>query len=270
MRRRTAAICGVLGAAALVPPLVASAQAPGGGASTSGSASASATAPGSASIPPSTSGASASASASPAGAASSGSPAAAAPPASSGHGHWVYVDETAGAASASASVNPAAALASTEPPAGPMRGVYEPPSWTWDLNLEGGLKFWSNTGPNAMGFLRARPGVLYIHDPAYLALGPTYEWSPISPATFGVQGEFLYYDLGVWVQLGGLLDTHGLPGGNAAIGWSVLGVEGQYRTYQGLGDVAALYVKLRLPIGILVHALSQRSKHHDDMTGPAR
>jgi hypothetical protein len=155
--------------------------------------------------------------------------------------------------------------APSAPQPGEVRAVFEPPTTTWDLNLEGALKFYSTDGPNTMGFLRARPGVLFIRDPAYFSVGPTYEWSPISPATFGLQGEFLYYDLGLWAQVGGLVDTHALFGVDGSVGWSVVGIEAQYRSYEGLGNVFAAYVKLRIPVGILAHALSRRSQHHDEM-----
>ena len=232
---RRVGVCCVLGATAIVPPLVAGAQTTGGAAAPAPSA------------PPSTS----------APAASSAAPA---PPASSGRGHWVYVDDNAPSASASSLPAPASSEAPTT-----FRGIFEPPMTTWDLNLEGALGWYFQNGPQFTGFLRARPGVLVIRDPLYFTVGPTYDWSPISPATFGLQGEILHFDKGLWAQVGGLVDTHARFGADLALGLSLLGVEGQYRSYENIGSVLAVYVKLRLPIGILVHALSRRAQHEEEV-----
>jgi hypothetical protein len=136
---------------------------------------------------------------------------------------------------------------------------------TWDLNLEGALGWYFQSGPQFTGFLRARPGVLFIRDPLYFTVGATYDWSPISPATFGVQAEILHFDKGLWAQLGGLVDTHARFGGDLALGLSLIGVEGQYRSYENIGSVFAAYLKVRIPIGILVHALSRRAQHEEEV-----
>jgi hypothetical protein len=239
-----------LGAVAIVPPLVASADPPGvapAPAASAATSSAASTAP-STSTSPST---------------SAPPPTSSAAPPPSGHGHWVYVDETSPSASASAA--PPAAASAVPPPAGSVRGIFEPPSTTWDLNLEGAIGWYASGGAQFTGFLRARPGVIFIRDPLYFTVGPTYDWSPISPATFGVQGEILHLDKGLWAQIGGLLDTHARAGVDVAVGLSLLGLEGQYRSYEGIGSVFAGYVKLRLPIGILVHALSRRAQHEEEL-----
>ncbi len=126
---------------------------------------------------------------------------------------------------------------------------------TWDLNLEGGYgRFFSDPAKNT-GFVRARAGVLFIRNSTYRALGLTYEYSALSPAAFGVQGEVLNLELGLWTQLGGFVDVSGHFGAQLAAGWSLFGVEGQYRAVEDRGSAFALFGKLRLPISIIARAL---------------
>ena len=76
-------------------------------------------------------------------------------------------------------------------------------------------------------------------------------------ATFGVQAEYISDNSGFWVQVGALLDTQPRPGAMAAVGYSLVGAEVQVRSYEGIGTIAALYAKLRIPIGFLAYELRQ-------------
>src|SRR5437879_2000948 len=74
-----------------------------------------------------------------------------------------------------------------EPKAAPKSGGYDgvmERGWWWDANFEGGV---GTSGPNGglWGMGRARVGVMYMTEPWYLSLGPTYEYSGFSAATFG-------------------------------------------------------------------------------------
>jgi hypothetical protein len=252
----------LLAAVAAVPPLVAHADGPqtpaGPGAS----------APASAAQSPS---ASASASASPSG---QPAPSASAPApgssASSGEapktpGHWVYVQEPAPGTSASV---PPQVLPPVVPSTGGMTGLYER-STSWDLNIDGAFGRYFGETDKWTGFVRARAGVLIVREPLYSALGFTYEWSPQSNATLGIQAEILHLELGVWGQLGALLDVGSgpvRPGLMGAVGWSLFGVEAQYRTYNndGLGSGIAVYGKIRIPVSILTRVFS--THHHSTST----
>ena len=55
---------------------------------------------------------------------------------------------------------------------------------------------------------------------------------------------------------GGLVDTHAQFGVMGSVGWSVLGVEYQYRGCQDPGGVSAIYAKLRIPIAMIYRGLS--------------
>ena len=132
---------------------------------------------------------------------------------------------------------------------------------TWDANLEGayGRAFGENYA-RTMGFVRGRGGVLWIHGPWYSSAGAFYEWSNITPATFGVQIEQMHLSTGAWIQLGAGIDIEPRPMGTLSLGWSLFGVEAQYRTYGDAGEGAAVFGKLRIPIGVIAHALATQDK----------
>lgn len=130
---------------------------------------------------------------------------------------------------------------------------------TWDMNLDLGYgRVFSDPG-HWSTFGRVRAGVLHVHDTLYFALGATYDVSSLTPATFGVQGEVLHLESGFWFQLGGFVGTPGAhPGAMAAAGVSLIGIEAQARGYDDLGTVGAVYLKVRVPVGIIAYALSRR------------
>jgi hypothetical protein len=129
---------------------------------------------------------------------------------------------------------------------------------TWDANVEAGLGHVFASPPNhVIGFARARAGVLFVRDPLYTSLGLTYEYSGLSPATFGLQAEVAVLESGFWAQAGGLLDVSRHAGVMASLGWAIFGVEGEYRGADASGDAWAVYGKLRIPISVLARAWGQ-------------
>jgi hypothetical protein len=89
---------------------------------------------------------------------------------------------------------------------------------------------------------------MYMAEPWYFTLAPTYEYSTFSKATFGLQLEALSLWAGFWGQLGGQYDIEGNPGWMASIGLSLIGVEYQVR-YLPAGQTRwAAFAKLRIPI----------------------
>ncbi|HWL87434.1 MAG TPA: hypothetical protein VNO21_16635 [Polyangiaceae bacterium] len=150
---------------------------------------------------------------------------------------------------------PASRLSASEITAGALAAIPRDRGIGWDLNLEGALGGIWGEHSRITGFGRARAGLLFANEPIYLAIGPTYEISALSQSTFGLQGEWLSTATGMWAQIGGLVDTSGHVGGMAALGWTLAGVEFQHRGYSDLGDVSALYIKVRIPISILYRSL---------------
>ena len=131
---------------------------------------------------------------------------------------------------------------------------------TIDLNLEGGVGRFFGDPKATYGFGRARAGVMFARWPVFTMIGATYEYNGLSPATFGVQGELLHLSAGIWAQVGGMLDVHGKPGGMVSVGFSVIGVEAQYRGYEDKDYGAAVIGKIRIPVGVLLYALDLNKK----------
>jgi hypothetical protein len=131
---------------------------------------------------------------------------------------------------------------------------------TIDLNLEGGVGRYFGDPKATYGFGRARAGVMFARWPVFTMIGATYEYNGLSPATFGVQGELLHLSAGIWGQVGAMVDVHGKPGGMAALGFSIIGVEAQYRGYEDKDYGFAVLGKIRVPLGVLLYALDINKK----------
>jgi hypothetical protein len=131
---------------------------------------------------------------------------------------------------------------------------------TWDLNLEGGGGYVFGDVDKWTGFVRARPGVLIVRNDDFYQAGLTAEYlGMLKRPAFGAQVEYLHLQLGTWAQLGGSIDTKGRPGGNLAVGLSIIGVEAQVREFDASSDPAfCLLGKIRLPIGIFIYGLQTK------------
>jgi hypothetical protein len=181
----------------------------------------------------------------------------AAPPASATPPQAAAASTTAPAGSSisqdaqSAPAPTVAAPRTAGPPGIPPR--FRPAKLGWDVNLEGayGRNFPSDGG---FGFARFRGGLLYAVDPVFYAVGLTYEWSNLEAATFGIQAEGMQIETGLWLQLGGLIDTQAHPGASAAVGWSILGAELQLRKFDPNDYGFAAVAKLRIPITFIAQA----------------
>ena len=133
---------------------------------------------------------------------------------------------------------------------------------TWDLNLEGGIggSFADDGGFSAFG--RVRGGILSLDVNDFSApmfsLGFFADGSNlVNEVAWGLQGEVAWNNAGVWGQLGVGVDGEPNPLAMVAVGWAILGIEGQLRvepddaTATGSGGVyPVLLGKLRIPIGI--------------------
>lgn len=129
---------------------------------------------------------------------------------------------------------------------------------TWDLNIEGGVGSTIDPGKVA-GFGRIRGGMLAIRDNLHASIGLTLEINSLAPITFGVQAELMHLEYGVWAQVGAMLDTKPRPGFQAAVGYSIVGFEMQYRDVgpqNGSGPYqVALFGKLRIPVRHIFKAI---------------
>ncbi|CAN5924503.1 hypothetical protein BH11MYX4_BH11MYX4_40710 [soil metagenome] len=131
---------------------------------------------------------------------------------------------------------------------------------TIDLNLEGGGGRYFGEPAATLAFGRARAGVMFARWPVFTMIGATYEYNGLSPTTFGVQGELLHLSAGIWGQVGGMVDIHAKPGVMASFGFSIVGVEAQYRGYEDKDYGFAVLGKIRVPVGVLLYALDINKK----------
>lgn len=133
-----------------------------------------------------------------------------------------------------------------------------------DVSLGGGF-FWGGPG-RGVGFARVRTGVMFASWPLFVSVGATYELNNLSAATYGLQVELMQIDTGLWAQAGPMVDGHGQLGGMLSVGWSLFGVEAQYRGYDEVifdrtshdGYGFALLGKIRIPLGFILYARSRR------------
>ena len=168
-----------------------------------------------------------------------------------------------------APATPAATPAAPEPSAAATRRPEPRRELTWDLNLEGGLGHSLADGGGFSGFGRVRGGLLLIDAsqvgaPRFYSLGVFTDLSNLDPearavrdgmiVTYGVQGEVLDLNSGLWAQLGIGVDTAPRPVFVGSVGWSLFGFEAQGRFDPEAGAYAALFGKLRVPIGIIAAA----------------
>lgn len=128
------------------------------------------------------------------------------------------------------------------------------------MNLEGGVGFELGQAGPLIGLGRVRVGLMWIDEadvmsPRYTSIGLMASSSGLVSGAFGLQAEWMWLNPGVWVQVGASLDTSTDPLFDLALGWSLLGVEGQLKLQDG-DAVAALFAKVRIPLGVIGHALS--------------
>jgi hypothetical protein len=134
-----------------------------------------------------------------------------------------------------------------------------PQEITWDANLEGGFgRAFGDIHARTVSFGRVRGGVLWAHGEWFTSLGAFYDLSNFTPGTFGIQLEQMHLQSGMWIQIGGGVDVQPRAMGMLAVGWSVLGVEAQYRAFGDGGIGPAIFGKLRIPLGIIGYALRHR------------
>jgi hypothetical protein len=154
-------------------------------------------------------------------------------------------------------------VANTGPSSLLMRDV------TWDVHLAagGGLPVGGDLHGN--NFLaRGRVGVLLVYEPFFVGIGPTLEIGGLAQrkGAYGAQLDVVHIWSGVTAQLGvSRIPEFESYMSNISLGFSLLSVEWQHGFFpEDTTDSEldwpsrdALFLKLRIPIGILAYALSQ-------------
>ena len=127
---------------------------------------------------------------------------------------------------------------------------------TWDLNLELGYGRIFPSPPHWEGFFRGGAGVLLVRDPLYWVFRFTYDYSPRSNATIGAELEANWVETGLWGNIGLMKDANSVYwGGRASLGFAIFGFEAEYRGDSTTKTYAALYGKLRFPLGVISQVL---------------
>jgi hypothetical protein len=166
------------------------------------------------------------------------------------------------------SVGPLPAAQPTLPPSGkPGRVLTEDEmggnAITWDANVDLALGTPIGSQSQVSGFVRGRVGLMVVRGSKFIMFGGGYEWSNLSYATLNLQAEFMHLSSGFWGQIGALLDLEKVrPGLSVSVGYSILGVELQQRSYQGFGAATAVFGKLRIPLGVIGYAFGFLQPSH--------
>jgi hypothetical protein len=142
-------------------------------------------------------------------------------------------------------------------------GLPQRVGWSWDLEVDLGLRLAERDVDAARGMARVQAGALWANEPYYFSFGATAELGGAADRGLGAQVTMTHLYAGTWAHLG----ASWLPRDSAAmtsvgVGWSLFGVEWQHRLDDGQGDALLLHV--RLPLGttwfLLTHKPAARPR----------
>jgi hypothetical protein len=108
---------------------------------------------------------------------------------------------------------------------------HDAPPWTFATRMRGGLMIMRGS---------------YFWQLGATAELSTFEWDKRS--CFGAQVELLHFTSGFWWQVGGFADIEAYGGMTAAMGWTLLGLETQFRTRLDEPVSWSVLLKLRVPL----------------------
>lgn len=132
-----------------------------------------------------------------------------------------------------------------------------------DLDLQGGVGYqWGVPTPSSstFGMARLRGGLMWIPQyPWVFSAGATFEINSTTLPVWGAQVEVMNFGAGLWLRGGAGLDYSAHPHFNAAVGWSVVGVElshftaGPYDNREGVAVLATV----RIPVGFILYVFQK-------------
>jgi len=141
----------------------------------------------------------------------------------------------------------------------------------FDLDIQAGIGYHFDTriatNDASNGFVRARIGVLHVPQyPWAIFGGMTLEGNYLSGCVWGLQGELIHQAFGGWIRGGFGSDQYVRPHFNAAIGYSLFGVEvqgysvGPYasESFNDKREGIAVMGVVRIPIGYIAYVFSKR------------
>lgn len=122
-----------------------------------------------------------------------------------------------------------------------------------DLALAGGLRVHAGDGDDTRSwFARARVGVSLINEPTFLSLGVAAQISPLDSKSLGIELNYSEVFHATFAQVGLFpLDTAGGTSFEAAVGWTVVGLEYQRRLSGSRDGDQVLLATVQVPIGLI-------------------
>jgi hypothetical protein len=125
-------------------------------------------------------------------------------------------------------------------------GLPQRVGWSWDVEIDLGLRLADRDIDAARGMARLQAGALWANEPYYFSFGATAELGGAAERAVGAQVTMTHLYAGTWTHLG----ASWLPRDSAVMsslgaGWSLFGAEWQHR----FDDGDALLLHVRLPLG---------------------
>lgn len=163
-----------------------------------------------------------------------------------------------GAAPADTPVQDAAQTDATSAPPPRSYGLPRRLGWSWDLEVDLGLRVARRNADAALGMARVQAGVLRASEPWYFSFSATAELGGAADRGLGAQVTATHLYAGTWAHLGASWQAHDrVAVTSLGAGWSLFGVEWQRRLDPGdHGD--ALLLHLRVPLGTVWFLVTRR------------
>jgi hypothetical protein len=123
----------------------------------------------------------------------------------------------------------------------------------WDVELEGAIRLAQDGDAANLLMGRLQLGIILVREPLILSLGATGELGGIAGPAVGGQVNLTHFWRGAWAHAGGGVSFDDEVGAvvDAAVGWTLFGLEYQRSVGGDGGGRDALYLTLRVPIGIV-------------------
>ena len=131
-----------------------------------------------------------------------------------------------------------------------------------DLTLTTGIRAYRGDGDESrLWFARAPAGFVLYNEPTFLGVGITGQFSVLDSAALGVEAQYIDLWRGIWAQ-GGVtfVDSKGGAMLQAAIGFTLFGVEYTRRVSGNHERDQALVVSVHVPLGVIRVAMKKQMR----------
>lgn len=170
-------------------------------------------------------------------------------------------DATAGDASAPSATGTGAGATPALPPASIGFFIPRRRGISWDAELEAGLRLVRSDDLDVSALLgRLKLGVLLVREPLYLSVTATGELGGMASAGIGAEVQLTHSWAGLWGHLGVTFTGDDTAVVRTAVGFTLFGLEWQRELDSSdvVGD--ALFLNVRVPVGIIYVLLNWQPK----------